>query len=105
MDSLGNILYLCTLLHIICEHLHDLYTLNSLSGLKGLKKFIPRDCFNSSLYIPFSMIITLNVKKLKNVSYKDKKLYSKYAGLVPKDAPEAAEYPSIYFYLDILNIG
>ena len=51
------------------------------------------------------MIITLNVKKLKNVSYKDKKLYSKYAGLVPKDAPEAAEYPSIYFYLDILNIG
>ena len=32
MNSLGNILYYCTLLHIICEHLHDLYTLNSLSG-------------------------------------------------------------------------
>ena len=32
MDSLGNILYNCTLLHIICEHLHDLYTFNSLSG-------------------------------------------------------------------------
>ena len=55
MDSLGNILYLCTLLHIIFEHLHNLYTLNSLSGLKGLKKFIPRDSFNSSLYILFSM--------------------------------------------------
>ena len=32
MDGLGNILYYCTLLHIICEHLHELYTLNSLSG-------------------------------------------------------------------------
>jgi len=60
MDSLGNILYHCTLLHIICEHLHDLYTLNSLSGWKkGLKKSIPRDSFNSSLiYILFSMFVT-----------------------------------------------
>ena len=57
MDSLGNILYSCTLLHIICEHLHDFYTLNFLSGWKGLKKFIQRDSFNSSLYILFSMII------------------------------------------------
>ena len=32
MDSLRNILYECTLLHIICEHLHDFYTLNSPSG-------------------------------------------------------------------------
>ena len=32
MNSPGNILYKCTLLHIICKHLHDLYTLNSLSG-------------------------------------------------------------------------
>ena len=46
------------LLHIICEHLHDLYTLNSLSGWKGLKKFIPRNSFNSSLYILFSMVKT-----------------------------------------------
>ena len=59
MDILGNILYLCTLLHIICEHLHDLYTLNSLSGWKGLKKFIPRDSFTSSLYILFSMFTFL----------------------------------------------
>jgi len=34
MNSLGNILYNCTLLHIICEHLHDLYTLNG-SRTKG----------------------------------------------------------------------
>ena len=27
-----NILYKCTLLHIICANLHDLYILNSLSG-------------------------------------------------------------------------
>jgi len=33
--------------------------LNSLSGWKGLKKFIPRDSFNSSLYILFSMVKTL----------------------------------------------
>jgi len=33
-DSLGNILYYCTLLYIIGEHLHDLYTLNSLFRLK-----------------------------------------------------------------------
>ena len=39
---------------IICEHLHDLYTLNSSSGGKGLTKFIPRDCLNSTLiYIIF----------------------------------------------------
>ena len=56
MDSLGNILYKCTLLHIICVHLHDLYTLNSLSELKGLKKIIPRDSLNSPLvYILFSL--------------------------------------------------
>ena len=59
MDSLGNILYQCTLLHLICEHLHDLYTLISLIGLKGIKgltKFIPRDSLNSPLiYILFSL--------------------------------------------------
>ena len=43
-------------MHIICEHLHDLYTLNFLSGWKRLKKFIPRDSFNSFLYILFSMV-------------------------------------------------
>ena len=43
--------------HIICEHLHDLYTLNSLSDWKGLKKFIPRDSLNSPLIsILFSLI-------------------------------------------------
>ena len=36
-----------------------MYTLNSLSDWKGLKKFIPRDSFNSSLYILFSMTSTL----------------------------------------------
>ena len=59
MDSLGNILDQCTLLHLICEHLHDLYTLISLIGLKGTKgltKFIPRDSLNSPLiYILFSL--------------------------------------------------
>ena len=46
--------------HIICEHLHDLYTLNTHSGWKGLKKFIPRDSLNSPLiYILFSMLIVL----------------------------------------------
>ena len=65
MNSLGNILYLCTLLHIICEHLHDLYTLNSLSGWKGLKKFIPRDSFNFSLYILFSMHVMCSLFKLR----------------------------------------
>ena len=41
---------------MICEHLHDLYTLNSLSGWKGLKKFIPRDSLNSPLiYILFAL--------------------------------------------------
>ena len=63
MNSLGNILYSYTLLHIICEHSHDLYTLNSLSGWKGLKKFIPRDSLNSPLiYILFSMIMRLLFK-------------------------------------------
>jgi len=41
--------YLTALKYIICEHLHNLYTLNSLSGWKGLKKFIPRDSLNSPL--------------------------------------------------------
>ena len=46
---------LTSLLLIICEHLHDLYTLNSLSGWKVLTQFIPRDSFNSSPYILFFM--------------------------------------------------
>jgi len=57
LNSLKNSKLLLLLLHIICEHLHDLYTLNSLSGWKGLTKIIPRDSFNSSLYILFSMAI------------------------------------------------
>ena len=64
MDSLGNILYSCTLLHIICEHLHDLYTLNYLSGWKGLKKFTTRDSLNSPLiYILFSLTATYQAYK------------------------------------------
>ena len=48
MNSLENILYL--------------YTLNSFSGWKGLKKFIPRDSLNSPLiYILFSMFGTLSI--------------------------------------------
>ena len=59
MDSLGNILYQCTLLHIICEHLHDLYTLNSLSGTEkihteGYAKF------HSNIY---SILFDYNAKK------------------------------------------
>ena len=42
--------------HFTNDDLHDLYTLNSLSAWKGLKKFIPRDSLNYSLiYILFSM--------------------------------------------------
>ena len=37
------------ILHIVCENLHDLYTLNSLSSWKGLKNFIPSDSLNSPL--------------------------------------------------------
>ena len=66
MDSLWSILYYCTLVHIICEHLHDLYTLNSLSGWKGLKKFIPRDSFNSSLF--YSLCIPHCERTINNIS-------------------------------------
>ena len=56
MESREHIVLICTLLHIICEHLHDLYTLNSLR----LRKFIPRDSLNSTLvYILFSLILHL----------------------------------------------
>ena len=49
-----------SILLIICEHLHDLYTMNFLSGWKGLKKFIPRDSLNSPpIYILFSMLTTV----------------------------------------------
>ena len=41
-----------------------MYTLNSLSGRKGLTKFIPRDSFNSSLYILFSMLVDNLVENL-----------------------------------------
>ena len=47
----GTYFIMYTLLHIICENLHDLYTLNSLWGWKGLTKFIPRDFLNSTLII------------------------------------------------------
>ena len=61
---LGNILYKCTLLHINCEHIHDLYTLNSLSGWKGLTKFIPRDCLNSTLtHILFSLLLLTHERR------------------------------------------
>ena len=52
MNSLGNILYWCALLHIICEHLHDLYTLNSLLGWKGLEKIHTKRFFKfpSNIY-------------------------------------------------------
>ena len=59
MGSLENILYWC-MVHISCEHLHDLYTLNSLLGWKGLNKFIPRDSLNPTLiYILFSLPLML----------------------------------------------
>ena len=64
MDSPGNKLYYCTLMHIICEHLHDLYTLNSLSGWKGLTKIIPRGLLNSTLiYILFSLVKLIWMKR------------------------------------------
>jgi len=70
MDSLGSILYWCTLLLIICEHLHDLTTFKFLSGWKGLTKFIPRDCLNSTLiYILFSLFTTVPVQPLSYSSF------------------------------------
>ena len=36
--------------------LHDLYTFISLSGYKGLTKFIPRDCLNSTLIYIYSIL-------------------------------------------------
>ena len=69
MNSLGNILYLCTLLHIICKHLHDLYNLDSLSGWKGLTKFIPKDWLNSTLWLYttsyWPMVLQFAKKNLK----------------------------------------
>ena len=60
MNSLGNILYYCTLLQIICEHLHDLYTLYTFR-LKGTDKI---HFLNSTLiYILFSLFadLTFNI--------------------------------------------
>ena len=64
-------------MHIICEHLHDLYTLNSLSGWKGLKKFIPRDPLNSPLiFILFSMSKPLIFKAYKSTLQSTLQIYS-----------------------------
>ena len=63
MDSLGNILYYCTLLQIICEHLHDLYTLNSLLGRKGLKK-INTERFSKFPSNVYSILFGYNMKIL-----------------------------------------
>ena len=55
--------------------LHDLYTLNSLSGWKGRKKFIPTDSLNSPLiYILFYLVM------IKNIS--DFNLFLLYVSLV-----------------------
>ena len=53
MDSLGNIMYQCTLLHIICEHLHDVYTFR----LKGTEKIHTEGLskFHSLIHILFSL--------------------------------------------------
>ena len=62
MDSLGNILYWCTLLHIICEHLHDLYTLNSLSGWKELINFIHTEGLSKVHSNIYSILFAENLK-------------------------------------------
>ena len=67
--------YINTLLLIICDHLHDLYTLNSLSDWKGLKKFTPRDSLNSPLiYILFSMYKIMGFKENKILPFSFGKL-------------------------------
>ena len=58
MNSLGSILYECTLLHINCEHLHYFVHFELPFRLKGTEKFILRDSLISPLiYILFSMLI------------------------------------------------
>ena len=44
-----------TAILLYCFHTAGVLHIFMLSGWKGLKKFIPRDSFNSSLYILFSM--------------------------------------------------
>ena len=49
-------------LHVICEYLHELYTLNSILGSKELNKYIPRDSLISQFYFNLcSVLITLEV--------------------------------------------
>ena len=86
MNSLGNILYYCTLLHIICEHLHDLYTLHSLLGRKGLKKFIPRDSLISPLiYILFSMVAQYAIAQGCGAEYRTTMSHTK----CPSEPPDS----------------
>ena len=66
--------YCINVLHKICEHLHDLYTLNSLSDWKGVKQFIPKGCLNSDLiYIQFPMsgnqVMTLKLSVIHNQKF------------------------------------
>ena len=56
------IIVIYIVLHVICEYLHELYTLNSFSGSKELNKFIPRDSLISQFYFNLcSVLITLDV--------------------------------------------
>ena len=50
MKKLYFILYYCDVLRTVCEHLHELYTLNFFLVLKGLNKFIPREVLFSFYY-------------------------------------------------------
>ena len=54
------------ILRIICEHLHELYTLNSLSDWKELTKFIPQGLFKLR-----SIHILCSVGILQYIYYQD----------------------------------
>ena len=60
MDGLENILYKCTLLHIICEHLHDLYTFELPFRLKRTDKIQTERFFKfpSNIYSSMGIITT-----------------------------------------------
>jgi len=62
------ILFSLTVLRITCEHLHELYTLNSFSGWKGLTKFIHKGLLGllkfHCMYNLFSLVIVYNLEKI-----------------------------------------
>ena len=66
--------YQCALLHIICEHLHELYTLNSLFRLKGTDKIYTEGLFkfHSNIY---SILFVYELSEYKTLLKLEKRNY------------------------------